>query len=192
MSNMVMVMMQDDYYLDKAVANIAERNVTVLDEKALVAEAVKIMRQKGVSSIFVSRKNSLVGVVTERDILYRVVAQNRGPLETLLKDVMSSPLISIDGQTSVRQAMLLMRQKGIRRLPLINKGHTAGVVTLKSIIGNIPDKSVELAELEVSEEKGEVSCPYCGSHFEGKEDLSKHIDRLHIGSGLLEGDMRQL
>ena len=185
-----MMMMQDDY-LDRAVADIAERNVAVLDETVLVAEAVKIMRQKGVSSIFVSRRNSLVGVVTERDILYRVVAENRGPFKTALKDVMSSPLISIDGLTSVKQAMSMMRQKGIRRLPIISKGRVAGVVTLKSIIGNIPDKSVELAELEVSAEK-EVSCPYCGSHFESKEDLSKHIDRLHIGSGLLEGDMRQL
>ena len=188
---MVMVMMQDDY-LDRAVADIAERNVAVLDETVLVAEAVKIMRQKGVSSIFVSRRNSLVGVVTERDILYRVVAENRGPFKTALKDVMSSPLISIDGLTSVKQAMSMMRQKGIRRLPIISKGRVAGVVTLKSIIGNIPDQSIELAELEASAEKAEVSCPYCGSHFEGKEDLSKHIDRLHIGSGLLEGDMRQL
>jgi CBS domain-containing protein len=185
-------MMMQDEYLDRAVADIAEKNVAVLDESVFVAEAVKTMRHKGVSSIFVSRKNSLVGVVTERDILYRVVAQNREPFKTLLKDVMSSPLISIDGQTSVKQAMSMMRQKGIRRLPIINKGQAEGVVTLKSIIGNIPNQSIELAELEASAEKGEVSCPYCGSHFEGKEDLSKHIDRLHIGSGLLEGDLRQL
>ena len=188
---MVMVMMQDDY-LDRAVADIAERNVAVLDETVLVAEAVKTMRQKGVSSVFVSRRSSLVGVVTERDILYRVVAEKRGSFKAALKDVMSSPLFSIDGLTSVKQAMSVMRQKGIRRLPIISKGRVAGVVTLKSIIGNIPDQSIELAELEASAEKAEVSCPYCGSHFEGKEDLSKHIDRLHIGSGLLEGDMRQL
>ena len=91
-----------------------------------------------------------------------------------------------------KRPLSMMRQKGIRRLPIINKGQAAGVVTLKSIIGNIPDQSIELAELEASAEKAEVSCPYCGSHFEGKEDLSKHIDRLHIGSGLLEGDIRQL
>lgn len=184
-------MMQADY-LDRKVEDIAEKDVVMLDESTSVAEAVKTMRQKGISSIFVSRRNNLVGIVTERDILYRVVAENRGPFKTALKDVMSFPLISIDGLATVRQAVSIMRQKGIRRLPIISKGQAVGVVTLKSVVGNIPSQSIELAEVDVSAVKADVSCPYCGSHFEGKGDLSKHIDRLHIGSGLLEGDMRQL
>jgi CBS domain-containing protein len=182
-------------YLDGKAANIAEIDVIVLEESTSVAEAVKTMRRKGVSSVFVSRGGSLVGIVTERDILYRVVAESRGPFKTILRDVMSSPLVSIDGQATVRQAVSIMRQKGIRRLPVMDKGQAVGVVTLKAVVGNIPGQSIELAEVDVP--AATVSCPYCGSHFEGKDDLSKHIDRLHIdrlhiGSGLLEGDIRQL
>lgn len=179
-------------YLDRKAIDVAEKDVVVLDESTSVAEAVKTMRQKGVSSIFVSRGDILVGIITERDILYRVVAENRGPFKTVLKDVMSFPLVSIDGLTTVKQAVSMMRQKGIRRLPVISKGKAVGIVTLKSVVGNIPEQSIELAEVDIPVNKAEVSCPYCGSHFENKDDLSKHIDRLHIGSGLLEGDMRQL
>jgi CBS domain-containing protein len=179
-------------YLDRKVIDIAEKDVVMLDESTSVAEAVKTMRQKGVSSIFVSRRGILVGIVTERDILYRVIAENRGPFKTVLKDVMSFPLVSIDGLATVKQAVSIMRQKGIRRLPIISKGKAAGIVTLKSVVGNIPEKSIELGEVDITINKAEVSCPYCGSHFESKTELSKHIDRLHIGSGILEGDIRQL
>lgn len=182
--------MQANSYLDGKAADIAEKDVIVLDESTLVAEAVKTMRQKGVSSVFVGRGGSPVGIVTERDILYRVVAESRGPFKTVLRDVMSSPLVSIDGRASVRQAVSMMRQKGIRRLPVMDNGQAVGVVTLKAVVGNIPGQSIDLAEVDVP--AATVSCPYCGSHFDGKGDLSKHIDRLHIGSGLLEGDMRQL
>lgn len=178
-------------YLDGKAVDIAERDVVVLDESTSVAEAVKTMRRKGVSSVFVSRGGGmLVGIVTERDILYRVVAESRGPFKTVLRDVMSSPLVSIDGPATVRQAVSMMRQKGIRRLPIIDKEQLVGLVTLKSVVGNIPDRSIDLAEVDVP--AATVSCPYCGSHFEGKDDLSEHIDRLHIGSGILEGDRRQL
>ncbi|MEW5839639.1 CBS domain-containing protein [Nitrososphaera sp.] len=191
-------------YLDRKVADVAEKQVVMLDESTTVAEAVKIMRQNDVSSVFVSRKGVPVGIVTERDVLYRVVAESRGPFKVALKDVMSSPLVTIDGSATVRDAISLMRQKGIRRLPVVAPGAGVGkekamlgLVTLKSVVGNMPSRSVELADVvSVPSSSGKaalaVVCPYCGSSFEGKQDLSKHIDRLHIGAGLLEGDLRQM
>ena len=67
-------------------------------------------------------------------------------------------------------------------------------MTLKSIIGNNRNESVELAEVELPDtvENKTVMCPYCQSRFADKEELSNHIDRLHLGSGLLEGDLRQV
>jgi signal-transduction protein with cAMP-binding, CBS, and nucleotidyltransferase domain len=177
-------------YMDRNVAEVAEQAV-VLDESVCVAEAVKIMREKDVSSVFVSRKGEEmpVGIVTERDVLYRVVAANMGPFKVTLKDVMSSPLVTIGDSATVREAVALMRSKGIRRLPILRGGEMAGVITLKTLVGNIPSRSVELAHVEAASSGN--SCPYCGSKFEDKEELPRHIDRIHLGSGLLEGDMRQ-
>lgn len=182
--------MQEEY-LDRKVADAAEQAV-VLDESVCVAEAVKIMREKDVSSVFVSRKGEKmpVGIVTERDVLYRVVAANMGPFKVTLKDVMSSPLVTVGENATVRDAVTLMRSKGIRRLPVMRGGEMAGVITLKTVVGNIPSQGVELAHIE-DRKTSKTACPYCGSKFENKDELSMHIDRIHLGSGLLEGDMRQ-
>jgi hypothetical protein len=72
-----------------------------------------------------------------------------------------------------------------------------GSVTLMSIVGNMPEESLELAEVESpnlgsnTEQIVKIVCPYCESKFDNKTDLSKHIDRIHLGSGLLEGDVRK-
>jgi CBS-domain-containing membrane protein len=104
---------------------------------------------------------------------------------------MSSPLITIDESVSVKDAIVLMRKNGIRRMPVTKNGEIVGLLTLRSIIGNSREKNIELAEIEPPGAKNTIACPYCQSKFENKEDLSKHMDRLHLGSGLLEGDLRQ-
>ncbi len=152
------------------------------------------MRKKGVSSILVGRDNQhVLGTVTERDIVYRVVAESKSPFKTTLKEIMSSPVITVDEETTVKDSIALMRQNGIRRVPVVKRGQVLGVLTLKSIIGNNRNESIELAEVELPDtvENKTIMCPYCQSRFPDKQELSNHIDRLHLGSGLLEGDLRQ-
>jgi signal-transduction protein with cAMP-binding, CBS, and nucleotidyltransferase domain len=180
-------------YANKKTGDIAERDVLVMDESVCVADAARAMRQKGVSSVLVSRTAALepVGIVTERDILYRLVAEHRSPFKTVLKDVMSSPLIVIDESAPVKDAVMLMRKHGIRRMPVTKEGKIIGMLTLKSVIGESPERSIVLVDVQLPAAISKVACPYCGSKFDSKDDLSKHIDRLHLGSGLLEGDLRQ-
>jgi CBS domain-containing protein len=178
-------------YLNQKVGDVAEKEmVVILDESTVVAEAVRTMRDRGVSSILVSKKGIPSGMVTERDILYRVIAESKGPFKVTLGDVMSTPLVMVSESTTVAKAVSLMREKGFRRLPVTGQKGIIGILTLKSVVGNIPMKSIDLAEVEIPSAK--AACPYCGSSFENNADLSKHIDRLHIGAGLLEGDMRQM
>ena len=79
----------------------------------------------------------ITGIVTERDILYRVIGGNKGPYKTILKEVMSSPVVTIEKGSSIDEAMSLMRNKKIRRLLVIKrentKAVTLGLVTLMSI-----------------------------------------------------------
>lgn len=180
-------------YADKKAGDLAERDVLIMDELVCLADAARAMRQKGVSSVLVSRTAEVqpVGIVTERDILYRVVAEHRSPFKIVLKDVMTSPLVIIDEAAPVKDAVALMRKNGFRRMPVTKEGKIVGMLTLKSIIGDSRSKDVELIEVELPPAISKLACPYCGSKFENKQDLSKHIDRMHLGSGLLEGDLRQ-
>jgi signal-transduction protein with cAMP-binding, CBS, and nucleotidyltransferase domain len=168
----------------------------ILDESTSVAEAARIMKKEGASTVLVgSDSQHVIGIVTEKDILYRVVAENRGPFKTPLKAIMSSPVISIDGSAAAKDAIALMRNNGIRRVLVTKREEIIGILTIKSIIENNNNnnyrKSVELAEVELpSTVEIKIMCPYCQSIFANKQELSKHIDRLHVGSGL-EGDLRQ-
>lgn len=184
--------MQSD--LGRKVGEMANSDMLVMEESATVAQAAKTMKRKDSSCVFVSRKGTkeLIGIITERDVLYRVVAQSIGPFKITLKEVMSAPLISMDESATVEEAVLLMRKEGIRRLAVRRNGEIFGFVTLVSVMGNAPSKSVETGQIEKSPSHSDIVCPYCGSGFESKQILSKHIDRLHIGSGLLEGDLRQI
>lgn len=125
------------------VEDLIENKLVTLPADAIVADAVKIMKDVGISSILVrslssSSENPLItGIVTERDILYRVIGGNKGPYKTILKEVMSSPVVTIEKGSSIDEAMSLMRNKKIRRLLVIKrentKAVTLGLVTLMSI-----------------------------------------------------------
>ena len=185
--------MNEDRCLSRKAIDLAERNVVALDESTTVADAARIMRKRGLLSVLVSSRNkSYIGIVTEKDILYRVVAENRGPFKTFLREIMTAPLITIDAEASVKDTVELMRAKCIRRLPVATEGNGIGILTLRSIVGNSLDQAVELVEVDLpADSPTAVKCPYCQSGFKDAEELSKHIDRLHLGSGLLEGDVRQ-
>jgi CBS domain-containing protein len=78
-----------------------------------------------------------VGIVTERDIIFRVVAQNRGPFKIELKDIMSAPIITIDADKSVEEAMAILNKYQINRLPVVHDSSIIGIVTTGRILSNI-------------------------------------------------------
>lgn len=181
-------MVKPDYLSQKA-EDVADENVVIVAETTSIADAARIMKKNGLSSILVGQDPSrVVGIVTEKDILYRVVAESKGRFKATLHEVMSSPLVTLDAAAQAKDGVALMLKNGIRRLPIVRQARVIGIMTLRSVVGNNLNKNVELPELEMP---GEPMCPYCHSKFQSKEDLSKHIDRLHLGSGLLEGDTRQ-
>jgi CBS domain-containing protein len=201
--------------LSENIGKFVSQEFITLDEDTLVAEGAKVMRDKNTSCILIVSKdsNEPIGIVTERDMLYRVLAENLGPYKVTLKKIMSRPLITINHQSSVADAVSVMRSKHIRRLVVTNnqtddsgdisssnskndRKQVIGMVSLVSITGNSSSYNIDLAELEVSPEivqkEGiKILCPYCQSRFQTTAEMSKHIDQIHIGKGLLEGDLRQ-
>lgn len=129
------------------VEDLIEKELVTLPEDAVIADAVRVMKDGGISSILVrslsssAEKPLITGIVTERDILYRVIGSNKGPYKTILKEVMSSPVVTIEKGSSVNEAMSLMRNKKIRRLLVIKRENTReftlGLVTLMSITDSL-------------------------------------------------------
>lgn len=125
------------------VRDIVDTAFVTLDENTLVAEAAKALYAQERCTIVVTHLDAgtgqriPVGIITERDIIFRVVAQNRGPFKVTLKDIMSAPLITIDADRSVEEAMAILNKYKINRLPVVHYSSIIGIVTTGMIMSNV-------------------------------------------------------
>jgi CBS domain-containing protein len=120
--------------LDDAVSGFMSEKLVTVDINQSALDAARRMREAKVGSVFVTQEGKPVGILTERDVLYKIVAEDLPAAYVLLRKVMSSPLISIDKGTSARAAIDLMRQKGFRRLLVVSDGQPAGVITQEHLV----------------------------------------------------------
>lgn len=133
------------------IASIAGQSFVTLEENTLASKAAKTMKEKNVSSVLVTKKGQLrpVGIVTEKDMVHRGEAAGKALSMTKLKDLMSFPLIVIDEDASIRDAIRLMKANDIRRLPVTRGRKVVGLVTPESIINSIGISIDVIAESEV-------------------------------------------
>ena len=152
-----------------------------------VADAAKKMKKGGATEALVASRGSPVGIVTERDILYKVVAAGSSPAAVRIREIMSSPVETVEETAKVGEAIAKMSKLGIRRLGVTRQGKVIGMVTQKAMVSGNVQQNVPLPELAPP---GVFVCPYCGAVTKGRDELSVHIDHAHMGGfGLLQGDV---
>lgn len=102
---------------------------TVSSDTPLV-EAAKRMRDDGIGDVIVSDGDTLRGIVTDRDIVVRAVAEGLDPATTTCADICTSDLVTLSPDTSVEEAVTLMRERAVRRLPIVEDGRAVGIVSI--------------------------------------------------------------
>jgi len=115
--------------MDAKVRDVMTPGPIGVDYDQSVGEAACAMRDWGVGAILVVSNGSLYGLVTDRDLVVRAVAEERGADEPV-GPLSSANLIGVDADAGVHEAMRLMRQHGVRRLPVLENGQVAGIVSL--------------------------------------------------------------
>ncbi len=114
---------------------------------ATVKDVTKKMRDASIGSLLVEKDNEYVGIVTEPDVVRKVDAMGRDHATTLVSDIMSSPLISVDVNTPLREALTVMAHKEIRHLALSRGGKISGFLSVRDVlaymISALPELSVE-------------------------------------------------
>ena len=115
--------------MDAKVRDVMTPGPIGVDYDQSVGEAARAMRDWGVGAILVVSNGSLYGLVTDRDLVVRAVAEERGADEPV-GPLSSANLIGVDADADVHEAMRLMRQHGVRRLPVLEDGQVAGIVSL--------------------------------------------------------------
>ena len=99
-----------------------------------VGKAARLMARKHVGALVVVDGDALVGIITERDVLFRVVAQRLDAEATLVRDVMTANPKSVGPKDSFGQALVLMREGGFRHLPVVEGGVAIGIVSNRSAL----------------------------------------------------------
>lgn len=127
--------------------------VTLVDGDRSIAETAKIMTEaattvtREIGSVLVAKNNEPIGILTERDILKKVVAAGLDPAVTKISQVMSAPLITVPADTGIGEASRIMIAKGIRRLPVTEGNKIVGIITTR-------DVTREMAARFLSRKKG--------------------------------------
>jgi signal-transduction protein with cAMP-binding, CBS, and nucleotidyltransferase domain len=137
--------------LDLPAARIA-RPIITIDVNASVVDASKKMAETDRGSIVITSGGETVGLLTERDILKRVVAKSMTPSTTKVKDVMTSSPVAIEKDRPLREAIDLLNRKGVRRMLLTDHGKIVGIFTLRDVV------------------KHTRMCLYCGKEIKGYLD----------------------
>lgn len=110
------------------VKDIMKKPVLSIDSSMSIGEAAKMMDDAKIGSIIVTEKNTVVGILTERDFVRKIVAKGKS-FSTKIKEIMSSPLIVINPDETVWELAQLMKTRRIHRVPVVDKGRLVGLVS---------------------------------------------------------------
>ncbi|MFB0514145.1 MAG: cyclic nucleotide-binding/CBS domain-containing protein [Candidatus Bathyarchaeia archaeon] len=116
------------------VQNIMVSNVITTEKHALVIDAVKIMNQHGIGCLVAMENGSPVGIVTERDLLKRVLGESKNPKKIRVQEIMSSPLIVAKPDMDIEKVTRLMFDRKIKKLPIVEDGKLVGLVTFTDLL----------------------------------------------------------
>jgi CBS domain-containing protein len=123
------------------VADIANELITI-DGGSTIKEAAEVMLKHGIGSIVVTQKGKPVGIITKSDLLSRVIVECRDPRECEARTIMSEPLISVDKDTPILEAMRILRSRKIRRLLVKDGDKLVGIVSETDMIRAVTFSSI--------------------------------------------------
>jgi CBS domain-containing protein len=127
----------------RTVEEIMTRDPRTIDASGTVLDAARLMRDNDIGDVIVVDGDQVTGIVTDRDIVVRVVAEGRDPGSTPVSEACTSGVEAIEPGASVDDALRLMRENDIRRLPVVEGGRPVGIVSLGDLaVERDPDSTL--------------------------------------------------
>ena len=149
--------------MDK-ISKIMSRKVKTISKNDSIVKAARLMFKGNVSCVVVIEKRKPIGLVSERDLAVRVLDKNKNINELKVVDIMTAPILTVSSDTDVYYASEIMRKNKIKKLPIVNKGNLAGIVTQTDILNYFRDqrKKFVLKSLKFKDRK---NYPFVWEYF---------------------------
>jgi CBS domain-containing protein len=117
--------------------------IVKVDRDILVKTAAEMMRDNGIGSVIVTSGEEIIGILTDTDLVRRVVAAGADPMQTTVEKIMSAPIVSIEGDRTLLDANDLMAKEHIRHLGITQNGTMVGMISVRDLVvflTNLPRK----------------------------------------------------
>jgi CBS domain-containing protein len=115
---------------EETVGTVMTRDPKVLESNAPLTDAARVMRDADIGDVIVIEGGSVCGIATDRDIVVRGIASGKDPSTTRLDEICSRDVTTVSSDTPVGEAVRLMRDRAIRRLPVVDGDQPVGVISL--------------------------------------------------------------
>ena len=126
-----------------------DRAVYTMEPTASAHEAVRLMVDKNIGALVVVESGQVVGLVSERDYTRKLVLMARSPQDTLLRDIMSSPVMYVHPDQTSDQCMALMTENRLRHLPVMDGGQLIGLISIGDLVkATISEQQFIIEQLE--------------------------------------------
>jgi CBS domain-containing protein len=109
-------------------------DVLKIDASATVFDALKKIVDKNVGSILVTEGDEVVGIMTERDYLRKIAILGRTSYDTIVSEIMSSPLVYVTPETTIEESMAIMTDRRIRHLPVVENDDVVGIISIGDLV----------------------------------------------------------
>ncbi|MGD6807311.1 MAG: CBS domain-containing protein [Candidatus Bathyarchaeia archaeon] len=163
------------------VKDVMSSPVVTIDEDETCNRAAASMDMKELGAVIVQNKSGKsIGIITERDLVKRVVAKNLKPDTIKAKEVMTTPLVTIEPEATISDAARRMTRLDIRRLGVIYKGNLVGIITSKDVLGVMPEL------LEIMQERQRIEGGDERAEIPEEAPLSGYCDRCNSYSDTLK------
>jgi CBS domain-containing protein len=115
---------------------VAKKGHTIwsIEPDAKVYDALQVMAEKNIGALLVIEANSLIGVISERDYARKIILKGKASRDVPVREIMSSPVITISSRENLEKALELMTRNHIRHLPVVEEGKIQGVLSMRDVM----------------------------------------------------------
>lgn len=117
------------YLLMSPTRKLADSNVTMADYNDSADTAIRLMKEKQTKCVLLSKGGEAIGIVTKTDILYKVLSQRRNPSKVRLEEIMTSPILAVDPESTVQEALSIMDKHSIRQIIVSANSSVVGIIS---------------------------------------------------------------
>ena len=125
------------------------RAIFSVEPQASVLDAIRLMAEHHVGALLVMRGQALEGILSERDYARKVILRGRSSADTPVRDIMSTPVLTVSLETSVGECMQLMTDRHVRHLPVVDGARVVGMVSIGDLVkAVIAEQQQQIEQLE--------------------------------------------